>query len=96
MSFVQKWALSSVCHFHIILHSGFNETHLILFVFLFSVLMLGVGCWEISSSGLLLASTWDYVVRKGLGGSPHASELREGRVGLGGRRAAALCSVRKL
>lgn len=31
-----------------------------------------------------------------LGGSPQASELREVRVGLGGRRAAALCSVRKL
>ncbi len=31
-----------------------------------------------------------------LGGDSQASELREVRVGLGGRRAAALCSVRKL
>lgn len=34
---------------------------------------------------------------KGAGGAERqASELREVRVGLGGRRAAALCSVRKL
>lgn len=45
---------------------------------------------------LLLASIRDSVVREGIGGGPQASELREVRVGLGGRRAAALCSVRKL
>lgn len=36
------------------------------------------------------------VMERGSGGDPQASELREVRVGLGGRRAAALCSVRKL
>lgn len=45
---------------------------------------------------LLLMSVQGSVVMEGVGGGPQASELREVRVGLGGRRAAALCSVRKL
>lgn len=45
---------------------------------------------------LLLGSIGESVVCEMLGEDPQASELREVRVGLGGRRAAALCSVRKL
>lgn len=45
---------------------------------------------------LPLGSIGESVVCEMLGEDPQASELREVRVGLGGRRAAALCSVRKL